>query len=125
MIKLRYSKGLKDNYKKAGQKLANIRQKLRVSQKELSKYLNVDRTYISKIEKGRRPLTFDIAQKVCSLACCSLSYFSDSCTDEILTLDFVIRDLKAEDLKLIARLNEVALKLKEIEKIMEEHNDRV
>ena len=63
MIKLRYSKGLKDGYKKAGQKLANIRQKLKVSQKELSKYLNVDRTYISKIEKGRRPLTLDIAQK--------------------------------------------------------------
>lgn len=47
-----------------GEKISHARQKLGMSQEKLALEANIDRTYISDIEKGKRNVSLDIACKI-------------------------------------------------------------
>lgn len=101
-------------------KLINLRNQLGLSQKQIAEYLDVDQSYISKIEKGERGLTVDLAEKMCNLIGFDMSYFYDENAQESLNICFRTNQLDASDLKALARVNEIAMKLKEMKEIYKE-----
>ena len=58
--------------------LKSKRKLLRISQKEASRILNIDNTYLSLIEsKKRTNLKIELIEKICKLYKIELSYFLD------------------------------------------------
>ena len=47
-----------------GEKICKIRQELNMSQEKLALEADIDRTYISDIEKGKRKISLEIAYKI-------------------------------------------------------------
>ena len=62
--------------KEIGSKIKKIREeKKNISQKELAKLTNLDATYISKIEAGKKNITIDTLSAICSALGISLKEF--------------------------------------------------
>lgn len=104
-------------------KFINLRKKIGLTQKQLAEYLDVDQSYISKIENGERILTMDIAEKMCILIGHDISYFYSDNKKNLLNINFRTNQLDINDLKALARVNEIAMKLKEMQKLYKEINN--
>lgn len=111
------SEGMKINMK---EKFINLRKGLKLNQKQIAEYLDVDQSYISKIENGERPLTYEMAEKLCNLIGYDISYFFNNNEQESLNISFRTNQLNSDDLRALARVNEIALKLKEMKKLYKE-----
>lgn len=62
--------------KEIGSKIKKIREeKKNISQKELANLTNLDATYISKIEAGKKNITIDTLSAICSALGISLKEF--------------------------------------------------
>lgn len=105
------------------EKFINIRKQLGLSQKQIAEYLEVDQSYISKIENGERVLTIDLAEKICDLAGYDISYFYNENIQDSLNISFRAKNLSSNDLKVLARINKIALKLREMKEIYKEINN--
>lgn len=95
----------------------NIRKKIGLSQKEIAEYLDANQNYIIKIENGECSLPVDLAEKMCNLIGYDISYFVFGIPQTSLNINFSKLKLNVHDLKVIARVNEIALKLKDMNKI--------
>jgi transcriptional regulator with XRE-family HTH domain len=60
-----------------GQKLRIIREKKQLSQEQLSSLAGLNRTYISKIERGKRNITIEVAEKLAEALCVELKELFD------------------------------------------------
>ena len=105
------------------ERFVQLRKKLGLSQKQLSEYLEVDQSYISKIENGERSITLDIAEKICNLIGYDVSYLFNGENQESLNISFRAKELDVEDLKKLARVNLIAIKLREMKKLYEEQDN--
>jgi len=94
------------------EKLIKLRKESGLSQNQIADYLDIDQSYISKMEKGERPITLDIAEKLAILNGYDLSYFLSDNINEPLNISFRSSSLNASDFKAIAKINEIALNLK-------------
>ncbi len=61
-----------------GKRLLQVRQEKGLSQEKLALLSNVDRTYVPSIEKGRRSVSVQILERLCSALSISLAEFFSS-----------------------------------------------
>lgn len=104
-------------------RFVDLRKKIGLSQKQAAEYLEIDQSYVSKIENGERVLTLDIAEKMCNLIGYDVSYFYGNDDKDSLNVSFRTNTLDVDDLKALARVNEIAMKLKEMKKMSQEIKD--
>lgn len=96
-----------------------IREKLGLSQSQIAEYLDVEHSYVAKIENGELGVTMDLAEKMCNLIGCNLSFFADGNMRDSLNINLPAYLLTSDELKAIARINAIVLKLKEMREILQ------
>lgn len=70
-----------------GEKIAEARRKKRLSQKAVAELTGIDKTSISKIEKGKTNATIDTIEKLCKAIGAKIRIFDDNCTFEDLVFE--------------------------------------
>ncbi len=101
---------------KVGEKIKGLRKSAKLSQKQLAAYLEVDQSYISKIEKDERSMTIDMLEKIAYLFGSDLSYFTDEeSMSKPLEIGFRTDGILKEDLEVIGTLNKLMLNLRFID----------
>ena len=92
-----------------GNNIKILRDNMGFSQSTIARFLNVDQSLISKVEKGES-LSTDMLEKLACLFGISIDAI-ESNTIETSSLSFAFRasDLSAEDLEAISAINRIAL----------------
>lgn len=103
------------NEKVVAERLKLLRKNSKLTQEQMADYLNIDQTYITKIENGSRNLNIELIDKICSLFGCSEDYLLGE-TEDYTPLYFAFRsnNIQTEDLQSIAAVNKIAMNLKPI-----------
>ena len=93
-----------------GEKIKALREENNFTQKNISDFLCVDQSLISKIESDERQISVDILEKLSNLFGCSSSYFTeDNTTCRTLSFAFRANELTEKDLNVISDINKIAL----------------
>ena len=93
-----------------GIRIKELRECCGFTQRNIADFLNVDQSFISKIEKGERSLTADMIKSISDLFGVETSYFLNDNKDVVKTnCAFRANDLTAEDLETISCINRIAL----------------
>jgi len=101
-----------------GEKVLNLRSESGITQKLLAEYLEIDQSYVSKIESGERPLSLDMLTKISDLFGCKREYFiKDNVEHTPMSIAFRSHGFGVEDLETIAVMNKIALNLKFMDEI--------
>lgn len=98
-----------------------LRKESRLTQEQLAGYLEVDQSFITKLENGTRNLNADLIDKLCSLFGCTEEYLMGE-DEEYLPLNFAFRSsaVQAEDLQSIAVVNKIAMNLRFMDEMIGE-----
>ena len=104
-----------------GINIKKVREKSKISQKELADFLKIDQSLISRIEKNERNITVDLLDRISAL----FGIPSDSFLEEnfdISPLNFAFRanDGNSKDLEAISYINKIALNLQFMEELSRE-----
>ena len=93
-----------------GNNIKTLRDSMGFNQSTIARFLNVDQSLISKVEKGERSLSADMLEKLACLFGVSIDDIESS-TIKTSSLSFAFRasDLSAEDLEAICAINRIAL----------------
>ena len=106
----------------ANRRFRELRESSNLTQAQIAGFLNIDQSYISKFEKGERRLSLEVIEKMCNLFGCTLEYFENEDEGYVpLSIAFRSSSLQNQDLESIAAINKVALNLRFINAMMEEH----
>lgn len=106
---------------KIGKRIKDLRKRAGFSQGVIAKYLKVDQSLISKIEKGEREVSTDMIKKLSELFGCTVKAFiEESQTEEYLNVAFRSSELSEEDLKAISIINRIALNLESMQQLLGE-----
>lgn len=120
MLLSNYTKG-RTIMKTIGEKLKQLRENAKLSQKQLSSYLNIDQSYLSKIESNERPVNVEILEKLAILYGIELSDFDkpNICSNQ---MKFSLRSkqIDSDDLKSIADINVIAANTSLMAKLLED-----
>lgn len=97
-------------------RLKKLREENNYSQKQIADYLEIDQSYISKIEKGTRNLNEVSFAKLCLLYNCSPEYLLGK-SDDYERPKIAFRSDESVDLFTISKMNQVIGYLKLLRKI--------
>ena len=89
------------------------------SQKQVSDYLGIDQSNLSKIERDKRNLNSDLLDKLCLLYNCSPEYILGK-SDEYDKPKIAFRVDKKVDLNVVAKINETMSYLKLLRSLNED-----
>ncbi len=103
-----------------GGNIKELREKMGFSQMSIARFLNVDQSMISKIEKGERKISSDMLEKLA----CLLGVPAELIIDhriETTNLSFAFRtgNLTIEDMETISVINRIALNSECMAKLLE------
>ena len=102
-----------------GERFSSLRKDSGFTQKQVSKYLEVDQSYISRCEKNERQFGVDVLEKAASLFGCTPDYFVGDSNESIEEIVFFSVDsVFNEDLDAIAGINRIALNLRYMEDLL-------
>lgn len=105
--------------KDIGKNLRKIRKKNGYTQKQVSDYLGITQSNLSKIENGERNLNMTLLDKLCLLYNCSPEYLlGESNINEQIPIAF--RSDEKMDLNVVAKMNEIVGFLKLLRKLDED-----
>ncbi len=103
-----------------GEKIKLFRENAGFSQIMVAKFLGVDQSFISKIEKGERPISSDMLEKLASLFGVRLDAFdSDTFEPSKIAVAFRGKNLTCDDMEAICAINKIALNLDFMSELME------
>lgn len=93
-----------------GENIRNLRENAEFTQESLAKYLNVDQSLISKIEKGERGMSADMIEKLASLFGVTVDQLENEAMS-VSKLSFAFRGSKfsVEEMEAISAINMIAL----------------
>ena len=98
------------------ERLKQLREENSYSQEQVANYLEMDQSYISKIEKGKRNLNEISFNKLCLLYNCSPDYLLGK-SDDYESPKLAFRSDESVDLFAIAKMNQVIGYLKFLRKV--------
>lgn len=105
------------------QNFKNIRKKIGISQEEMANYLNLEQSSISKFENGERTLQISHLEKACCLFGININdLFKENLNIEILSPSFRKDELNFNSLPDIAKINQIALNIIDMKKLLEKNN---
>jgi len=108
------------NFELIGERFSELRKKSGFTQTQLSEYLDVDQSYISKCEKNERQFSADVLEKAAELFGCTMDYFvNESCEFVQIPIALRAKNITTEDLDTIAAMNKIALNLRFMEDLLE------
>jgi len=108
--------------KSIGLKIKEARRTSKLSQTQLSQFLGIDQTNLSKIESCERPIGIVNLKKIANLFGMSLLDFQfEAPINEKLELSFRADNINPEDLEKISILNRIAANSALMEKILEDN----
>lgn len=107
---------------KIGNRLKKLREDNNYSQEQVAEYLEIDQSYISKIEKGKRNINEVLFDKLCLLYNCSPNYLLGK-SDNFQAPKLAFRSDETVDLHAIAKMNQVNGYLKLLRKLEEDINN--
>lgn len=95
-----------------GENIKTLREQSGFTQSNLAKYLNVDQSLISKIEKNERSMTSDMLDKLSALFGVAIESLNQD-TIPSTRISFALRasGINEDDLKTISAINRIALNL--------------
>lgn len=102
-----------------GKRFKEIRSTHGYTQEQLANFLQIDRSMIAKFEKGERSLGVSVLEKACELFGCTLLEFESDTPYLPLTLAFRAKELTAEDMEAVAKIQKLVLNTKKMKKIEE------
>ena len=107
-----------------GENLCKLRKSAGFRQTDIADFLNVDQSFISKVEKGERPLSSDMLEKLASLfGVCDEAFGSENTEPSTFAIAFRGNNLTRESMEVICAINKIALNLKFMSKLAEAHHD--
>lgn len=113
------------NLSAVGKKINLLRKESSLNQDLLSKYLNVDQSYISKVESGERELSLGKLEKLADLFCVEIKYFHEEDFENPRnSISFRTKNLNSEVLESVAKINKIMKNLKYIDSLSGEENEK-
>lgn len=91
-----------------GEQIKDLRLKHSYTQKDISDFLGVDQSLISKFESGERNISVDILEKLGDLYCCDLVDVSAPTRSDI-NIAFRAKNISTADMKTIQIVNRIVL----------------
>ena len=88
-----------------GERIKTRREEHKYTQKQVADFLEIDQSNLSKIELGKRTISMDLIEELCSLFNCSEEYILGE-SDEYTPSNIAFRKNKKMDLNVIAQINE-------------------
>lgn len=109
-----------------GENIKFLREQSGLTQSNLARFLNVDQSLISKIEKNERSVTSDILEKLSTLFGVHVDCFTKELdSSNCISFAFRASEITEEDLETISAINKIALNLKLMTKLLNgERDDR-
>lgn len=103
--------------KKIGANIKKMRESVNLTQTHIANFLEVDQSFVSKIEKGERAVSTDTLEKLAILFCCPTSALLYD--EEVATYNFAFRTtaLSKNDLSILSVINKLALNQLQMDKI--------
>lgn len=103
-----------------GEVFKSIRLKCGFTQEQIATFLGVDRTMITKYEKGERGLGIGTLEKACDIFGCNLSVLRGIEEYKPMTVAYRAKELTIEDMEAICMVQKIALNLRRIKEFGEE-----
>lgn len=104
-----------------GIKIKMLREQAGLRQNQVAAYLNVDQSYLSKIEKGERVITVDLLERLSELYGCDLAIFENDDIDvRPIQLALRAKEITLEDMNIIAEVNHIASNSRYMAKLLGE-----
>ncbi|MEG1877473.1 MAG: helix-turn-helix transcriptional regulator [Lachnospiraceae bacterium] len=96
-----------------GERIKSLREESGFTQGNIAKYLEVDQSLISKIEKGDRFITSDMLDKLTALfGITTEDFYNDSFSTKQISFALRANELNEDDLETISAINRIALNIK-------------
>ena len=93
-----------------GKNIKEMRINLGLSQKNIAEYLNVDQSYVSLLEEGKRQISSDMLEALAALFCCEITHLlSDDVPEAPYKIAFRTTTLGVQELKALAVISRIAL----------------
>ena len=97
------------NHNNIGQRIKELREQANLRQGQVAAYLDVDQSFLSKIESGERSISVDQLERLAELYGCDLAVFNDSSiVVRPIQISLRARDITLEDMNIIAAINHIA-----------------
>lgn len=109
-----------EKYEIIGKRISEIRKELGYSQNNIAKYLNVDQSLVSMIEKGKRSLTVEMLNKLSYLfGLPTQAFVDDDWNSKKLSIAFRANELTEMDMEAISAINRIALNCEFMQNIID------
>ncbi len=111
---------MEKNYNYIGTNIKLLREKSKITQKDLAQFLEVDESLISKIENNHCNITTDLLEKVATLfGLPSESFWQKQISATPITFSLKQNEITVENLEAISKVNKIALNLKFMNNLLE------
>lgn len=97
------------DFKVSGKQIKKLREASHFSQANIAAFLNVDQSFISKVESEQRALTSDMVEKIACLFGVHQSAMQEDSADMPLACALRANEITQEDMNTISAINRVAL----------------
>ncbi|MFA7673420.1 MAG: helix-turn-helix transcriptional regulator [Clostridia bacterium] len=110
-----------ENY--LGDKIKNLRKEFKYTQQDISEFLGIDQSLISKYESAERMMSVDLLEKLGDLFGCDLVSYdkSDVGNSTPIKVSFRASDICSDDMDAISTVNRVALNCAFMNKLLKEN----
>lgn len=92
-----------------GLRIKKMREDAELRQNQIAAYLDVDQSYLSKIESGERNISVDLLEKLLEFYGCSMETFmNEDFAHNSVRIALRAKDVTVEDMNIIATINHIA-----------------
>lgn len=108
------------NHNNIGARIKALRSQATLTQTQVAAYLEIDQSFLSKIEAGERSVTVEQLERLAELYGCELEAFSNP-NIKINPIQFALRarEITTEDMAIIATVNHIATNSRYMAKLLE------